>query len=73
MNEDVLFQLLRDDIKEGFREVNERLDGLNGRVRMTEQEVAVLKDRGGRRTAAWGGAGVAVATIIETVWHWVKP
>lgn len=45
--------------------VHDRLDTLNGRTRVVETSVAVLKDRSNRdssRAASWGaGAGAAIA------------
>jgi tetrahydromethanopterin S-methyltransferase subunit G len=49
-------QVLRDDIQG----VHDRLDTINGRVRTTEQDVAVLHERtGGHGTAAAVGGGIA--------------
>ena len=72
MNDD-LFQRLRDDMKTGFSGIHERLDQLNGRVRDTETDVAVLKDRNGRRATIWGGgAGAGVVATVEAIRAYFK-
>jgi len=62
-------EVLRGDIKG----VHERLDAINGRVRNTEQDVAVLQDRGARDNGArWTtgitAAGVAVLELLHRIW-----
>lgn len=70
---DDLFQLLRDDMKDGFREVCDRLDQMNGRVRHTEVEIAVIKATSARK-AAWlgGGSAAAVAGLLEAIRSYFK-
>ena len=58
-------------VERGFDQVLGRLDQLNGRVRDTEQRVAVLEDRDGRdlqaarmSAARWGGG---IAAIIAGI------
>lgn len=56
---------IREDIKDGFQQVHVRLDALNGRLRETEANVAVLEDRATRDMTArvGGGLSLMVATI----------
>ena len=65
-------QLIREDI----RGVHSRLDTINGRVRNTETEIAVLKDRGTEKTkdpaARWGAAGAIVAGALTALYQWVS-
>lgn len=65
----VWMELLRRDIQG----VHDRLDTLNGRTREVEQDVAVLKDRGTRDSAAraTGLSGVA-ASALALLWQWLK-
>lgn len=72
---DELFQLLREDMKAGFQRVCDRLDDMNGRVREAEQDIAVLKDRGGnRKSVLWGsGSGAAMVGVVEAVKAYFKP
>lgn len=65
---DELFTLLRQDMKEGFQRVCDRLDQMNGRVRHTETDLAVLKATVGRK-AAWlgGGTGAAIVALAEAI------
>lgn len=65
-------RLVRDDIKE----VNDRLDLLNGRTRTTEQKIAVLESqrpapdhsKAGAIGAVGGGVIVAAAEIVRAWW-----
>lgn len=60
---DRLYKLMDD----GFNGVHSRLDALNGRTRENEQDIAVLKDRGGS-AARWGaGASAALVALVEIV------
>ena len=65
------FQLILDQMQDGFRGVHDRLDTINGRTRENEKDIAVLKDRATRDTraaAAWsGGSALTVVGIIEAV------
>lgn len=47
----------------GFVDLNERLDALNGRTRVNETDIAVLKDRSSSGVAAACGGGVAGAIV----------
>lgn len=68
---DDLFNLLRQDMINGFSGIHQRLDVINGRVRETEQSTAILQDRDSRtgRSALWwgGSGGAAVIGLIEAV------
>ena len=47
------FNRLEDRIADGFKQINERLDTLNGRTRKNESDIAVLNERSG---GTWFGA-----------------
>ena len=54
-------------LKDGVDGINSRLDAQNGRIRTTETEIAVLKDRseGQRKTSgAWGAGGGFVGGLL---------
>lgn len=64
-------ELLRGDIKG----VHDRLDGLNGRTRVSEQKIAVLEDRSqktsdptARWTAGLAGAGLMLVELARQFW-----
>ena len=62
------FQLILDQVQDGFAGIHSRLDTINGRTRQNEQDIAVLKDRGNRNTAAWGGGtAITVIGLIEAL------
>ena len=47
-------------LREGVDGINERLDRQNGRIRLAEQDLAVLKDRASEHRKAsgvWGAVG----------------
>ena len=53
---------------QGFTQLNARLDKLNGTVDEHGQDIAVLKDRGTRGAAVWGGGiGGVVVGITEAI------
>lgn len=59
-----------DMIRADIREIHVRLDVMNGRTRLLEQDVAALKERtGGTARSAAIGSGVAAAVygIVEIV------
>lgn len=57
-----LISPLRDDIQEIVALLREQ----NGRLRVAETEIAVLKDRSpNRAAAAWGGGAAAIFAFIE--------
>ena len=63
-------ELLRGDI----RGVQDKLDEQNGRVRATEQKVAVLEDRAGDARKGGmlaGGVVTLIAAIVETLRHYL--
>ncbi len=60
------------DIREDIAGVNARLDTLNGRTRSSEQDIAVLKDRGGRQVLGAGGAGAGAGLLLAAAWEWFK-
>ena len=65
--------ILHDTIRDGFQGVHDRLDLINGRLRQTEQDVAVLHDRSSRDSTARVGAGVsAIMAALSAFWSWVK-
>ena len=63
-------RLIHDAMLRGFDGINERLDELNGRVRTNENDIAVLKDRGIRKSdpaARWGAAFVGLAGVLTEI------
>ena len=65
--------ILLDTIQDGFRGVHTRLDAINGRLRSTEQDIAVLNDRSNRDNTARVGAGAsALVAGLGALWHWLK-
>lgn len=65
-NTDAIFIHL-EHIKEGIDGINRRLDEQNGRLRSTEQSVAVLEDRANEAKDAgrnWGLTAGTVGTAI---------
>lgn len=64
---------LRTVIVDGFRQITERLDLINGRTRDLERKTAVLEDRSMRSglAAAWGGGiGGGIVGLIEVLKWW---
>lgn len=64
---DAQYQDLKEQIREGFKGVNDRLDDLNGRTRKNEQEVAVLKDRSDRAERTAGTIGGVVGAVTGAI------
>lgn len=78
---------LRDDIRQGFKITHEKQDYTNGRVRMAEQEIAILKDRAEQATqlvattaktaatksaVSGAGAGAVLLGLMEFAkWVWL--
>jgi hypothetical protein len=64
---------LRDELRNGFGDLNDRLDELNGRTRTVETKVAVLEAAppGRDQAARLTGAGAAFATLFTMVWQWL--
>lgn len=64
-------EVMRADVREGFKGVHNRLDQQNNRLRTTETDVAVLRDRA--RTSAvssrnWGaGTGAAAGGMVTAI------
>ena len=69
------FNRLYDAIKDGFKGTHERLDDLNGRTRVNETEIAVLKATQApgtpfqkSKTAAYGvGGGAVLLGLFEAI------
>jgi len=55
---------LVDVINRGFDGTNERLDQINGRVRRSETQIAVLEDRAKRAKGVSGGISAAVSAAV---------
>lgn len=69
-------------LREGVDGINARLDGLNGRTRQNEQDIAVLKDRSednriaaaaAKTSGAKWGAGIAAfgSAVATALWHYM--
>jgi hypothetical protein len=60
-------------IKDGIDALNVKVDRQNGRIGVTEQDIAVLKDRSteARTTGAvWGGGiGAGAGAAVAALWH----
>lgn len=68
-----LRELLSARLERGFDDINTRLDVLNGRTRVVETDVAVLKSQDSRDPSArWGALGAGMAAAAGAVWHWFK-
>lgn len=64
---------IREDIKDGFQQVHVRLDALNGRLRETEANVAVLEDRATRDMTARVGGGLSLmVAAIGALYQYLK-
>jgi hypothetical protein len=55
----------------GFERVDGHFERLNGRVRTSETEIAVLKDRADRSTRISGYISGLVAAVISAFGAWV--
>lgn len=74
-----MLELIHTDVVEGFRQVNARLDALNGRVRAHGEQIAVLEaqyeqataekaaDKNKRTTIVAGVATVVTTFLLEGV------
>lgn len=66
-----------DIIRADIKGVQDRLDDINGRTRITEQNIAVLQDRSNRFqgetkriTSRWGAGAVIIAAMAEFLHQW---
>lgn len=58
---------LKEAIDRGFERMDQRFDALNGRVRTSENKIAVLEDRSDREKATaskWGGVTGSIGGLI---------
>lgn len=67
-----LLRSMREDTRDGFKRMDDRFDQMNGRVRKTEEAVAILNDRDDQaekhahsaKRSGWISAISAIGTLL---------